>query len=83
MGFIDSDGANNLDNIGLHAKVHCLPMRIPCCFPMCLFKNISFGIFIVSVLGQEEGYTVKYTPLPEGVTKGQSPREFLKAKEYT
>ena len=24
----------------------------------------------VSVLGQEEGFTVKYTPLPEGVPKG-------------
>ena len=27
---------------------------------------------IVSVLGREEGYTVKYTPLPEGVPKGEA-----------
>ena len=28
--------------------------------------------YIVSVLGREEGYTVKYTPLPEGVPKGEA-----------
>ena len=27
-------------------------------------------MFTVSVLGREEGYTVKYTPLPEGVPEG-------------
>ena len=27
-------------------------------------------LYTVSVLGQEEGYTVKYTPLPEGVPEG-------------
>ena len=27
---------------------------------------------IVSVLGQEEGYTVKFTPTPEGVPKGEA-----------
>ena len=26
----------------------------------------------VSVLGQEEGYKVKYTPLPEGVPEGEA-----------
>ena len=26
----------------------------------------------VSVLGQEEGSTVKYTPLPEGVPEGKA-----------
>ena len=26
----------------------------------------------ISVLGQEEGYTVKYTPLPEGVPEGKA-----------
>ena len=26
----------------------------------------------VSILGREEGYTVKYTPLPEGVPKGEA-----------
>ena len=28
--------------------------------------------FTVSVLGQEEGYTVKNTPLPEGVPEGKA-----------
>ena len=28
--------------------------------------------YIVSVLGQEEGYTVKYTPPPEGVPDGEA-----------
>ena len=27
---------------------------------------------IVSVLGQEEGFTVKYTPSPEGVSEGEA-----------
>ena len=26
----------------------------------------------VSVLGRDEGYTVKYTPLPEGVPEGEA-----------
>ena len=29
-------------------------------------------IFIVSVLGRDKGYTVKYNPLPEGVPEGES-----------
>ena len=29
--------------------------------------------YTVSVLGQEEGYTVKYTPPPEGVPEGVYP----------
>ena len=32
----------------------------------------TFLIFIVSVLGREEGYTVKYNPLPEGVPEGEA-----------
>ena len=28
--------------------------------------------YIVPVLGQEEGYMVKYTPLPEGVPEGEA-----------
>ena len=28
--------------------------------------------FTVSVLGQDEGYTVKYTPLPEVVPEGET-----------
>ena len=31
-----------------------------------------YGQYIVSVLGPNEGYTVKYTPLPEGVPKGEA-----------
>ena len=27
---------------------------------------------IVSVLGRDQGYTVKYKPLPEGVTEGEA-----------
>ena len=27
---------------------------------------------IVSVLGREKGYTIKYTPLPEGVPDGEA-----------
>ena len=27
--------------------------------------------YTVSVLGREEGYAVKYTPLPEGVPEGE------------
>ena len=30
------------------------------------------SVFIVSVLGRDEGYTVKYNPLPEGVPKGKN-----------
>ena len=29
-----------------------------------------YKLCTLSVLGQEEGYTVKYTPSPEGVPKG-------------
>ena len=28
--------------------------------------------YTVSVLGREEGYTVKYTPSPEGVPEGEA-----------
>ena len=30
------------------------------------------NILNVSVLGRDEGYTVKYNPLPEGVPKGEA-----------
>ena len=33
-------------------------------------------IYIVSVLGQEEGYTVQYTPSPEGDSKGKARGKF-------
>ena len=29
---------------------------------------------IVSVLGRDEGYTIKYNPLPEGVPEGKARR---------
>ena len=32
----------------------------------------SSGRLIVSVLGREKGYTVKYTPSPVGVPKGKA-----------
>ena len=28
--------------------------------------------YTVSVLGRDKGYTVKYNPLPEGVSKGEA-----------
>ena len=30
------------------------------------------SLFTVFVLGQDEGYTVKYNPLPEGVPEGEA-----------
>ena len=40
-------------------------------FKFAFFNNNSIlGVHIVSGLGQEEGYTVKYTPSPEGVSEG-------------
>ena len=36
----------------------------------------------VSVLGQEEGYTVKYNPLPEGVPKGEAQGNSWKQRVY-
>ena len=44
-----------------------------------LWREVGYA---VSVLGQHKGYTVKYNPLSEGVTQGQSRRELLKAKGY-
>ena len=35
-----------------------------------------YKVYIVSVLGREEGYTVKYTPLPEGVPEGEARGNF-------
>ena len=45
-------------------------------------KTISLGLDgfqTVSVLGRDEGYTVKYNPLPEGVPKGKAQRNSLNA----
>ena len=36
------------------------------------FWKILEDIYIVNVLGRKEGYTVKYTPLAEGVPKGEA-----------
>ena len=32
----------------------------------------EWQVFTVSVLGQDEGYTVKYNPLAEGVPEGKA-----------
>ena len=32
----------------------------------------KYKMYIVSVLGRDEGYTVKYNPLPEGVLEGEA-----------
>ena len=47
---------------------------------MTSFQNNS--VDSVSELGRDEGYTVKYTPLAEGVPKGKAQLELLKAKGY-
>ena len=41
-----------------------------------LFKIFKVVLFTVSVLGRKEGYTVKYTPLPDGVPKGEAQGNF-------
>ena len=33
---------------------------------------ITVNMYAVSVLGRDEGYTVKYNPLPEGVPEGEA-----------
>ena len=35
-------------------------------------RNTQQQMDIVSVLGRDEGYTVKYTPSSEGVPKGET-----------
>ena len=37
-----------------------------------MFLDMATNIYTVSVLGQDEGYTVKYTPPPEGVPEGEA-----------
>ena len=36
--------------------------------------HIMIVMHIVSELGQDKGYTVKYNPLPEGVPEGEAQR---------
>ena len=40
------------------------------------YKGVQLppGLYTVSVLGQEEGYTDKYTPSPDGVPEGEARR---------
>ena len=35
-------------------------------------ETILLDVYIVSVLGRDKGYTVKYNPLPEGVDEGEA-----------
>ena len=35
-------------------------------------RYIKYKSYSVSVLGRDEGYTVKYNPLPEGVPEGEA-----------
>ena len=37
-----------------------------------LIISLFIEVDIVSVLGRDEGYTVKYNPLPEGVPEGEA-----------
>ena len=43
-----------------------LPILLPLLLPLKLIEDI------VSVLERDEGYTVKYNPLPEGVPEGEA-----------
>ena len=40
-----------------------------CCTPLEHYAALNYT---VSVLGRDEGYTVKYNPFPEGVTEGKA-----------
>ena len=35
-------------------------------------EGVTLLDYFVSVLGRDEGYTVKYNPLPEGVPEGKA-----------
>ena len=57
---------------------------------LCTLYSVNYTVYTVSVLGQDEGYTVKYSPPSEGVPEGkargisrrQSPRDLPKAEGY-
>ena len=44
----------------------------PFCLTMLEYLKILAYKYIVSIVGQEEGYTVKYIPPPEGVPEGEA-----------
>ena len=49
------------------------------CIKQCIVTlTVLFNVRIVSVLGQDEGYTVKYNPLTEGVPEGKAQGNSLK-----
>ena len=55
------------DSIPLTLSVSPTP-----CFGL-LVGGAALGLTVaVSVLGQDEGHTVKYNPLPEGVPEGEA-----------
>ena len=72
VGFIDCQGADS----GKKLKENYFNITVKRLILFLLSAwMISFGLnkvgrHIVSVLGQDEGYTVKYNPLPEGVPEG-------------
>ena len=62
--------------VSLHSHVlHCTSLycsKLQECNK--LYYNIVRAVLLctVSVLGRDEGYTVKYNPLPEGVPEGEA-----------
>ena len=48
---------------------NCLVLLGLCCNS--IWDNVFFAFFTVSVLGQDEGCTVQYSPLPEGTPEGK------------
>ena len=49
-----------------------LPMQCANIIATVLYFDPPSNCKTVSVFGREEGYTVKYTPMPEGVVKGDA-----------
>ena len=50
-----------------HSSLNCTPIH-----NTALNSVLHLLNYTVSVLGREEGYTFKYTPLPEGVPEGEA-----------
>ena len=46
------------------------PVELGLYGPVALYAQYSW-VYTVSVLGRDEGCTVKYNPLPEGVPEGE------------
>ena len=85
----------NLLNAAMHERLDLVSWNIDqiCCTPLKRSKhlhdinskvNISECqlLYNVSVLGREEGYTVKYTPLPEGVPEGEAQGNSWRQRGY-